>query len=353
MKILAIDTACDETSVAVTENTTVLSNIVWSQASLHSRWGGIVPSLAQREHTKRIDWVINKALLVSRCQIEDLDAIAVTIGPCLAIAGEVGIKRAKELAIKHKKNLIAINHIEGHLLSPLLMPKKTKSKVHIQFPSFGLVISGGHTDLIFVEKIGKYKLIARTRDDALGEALDKAARMLGLGYPGGAILEKFARDGSRNYYPLPIPMLGREKEMVFSYSGLKTAMWKLVEKEKTKNHGSLSKSQVQNLAASFQDKAFEHLTRVTSYAIRNNLCNAKYLLVGGGVSANNEVRKRLRKLTKTSGMKVFFPYNKRLCGDNAAMIAIAGYYKSQRKEFVKNIKTIERIPRLSIDQTKP
>jgi N6-L-threonylcarbamoyladenine synthase len=352
MKILAIDTACDETSVAVIENTTVLSNIVWSQASLHARWGGIVPSLAQREHAKRINWVIDRALFVSGCQIEDLAAIAVTIGPCLAIAGEVGIQKAKELATKYKKALIAINHIEGHLLGPLLIPKKTKSEIHIQFPSLGLVISGGHTDLILIEKIGKYKLIARTRDDALGEALDKAARMLGLGYPGGAILERFAREGNKNYYPLPIPMLGREKEMIFSYSGLKTAMWKEVEKEKTKNHGSLSKPQIQNLAASFQDKAFEHLTRVISYAIRKNSYNTKYLLIGGGVSANNEVRKRLRKLAKISRIKAVFPYNKKLCGDNAAMIAVAGYYKSQRKEFVKDIKTIERIPRLSIDQTK-
>jgi len=361
MKILAIDTACDETSAAVTENTTILSNIIWSQASLHAKWGGILPSLAQREHLKRIDWVVKKALDTSHQSLtSDIDAIAVTVGPCLAIAGEVGIAKAKELAKKYDKPLVAVNHIEGHVLSPLAQPRTENpkfeirnSKLTIRFPALGLVISGGHTDLILIKEIGQYKLLAQTRDDALGEALDKAARMLGLGYPGGAILEKMAQHGNPNSYPLPIPMSGREKEGYFSYSGLKTAMWKIVEAEKKKGKELLTKKQIENLAASFQNTAFEHLTRVISSIIHNSSFVIHDLLVGGGVSNNIEIRKRLRKMAKQFGIKVCLPYTKKLCSDNAAMIDVAAYFKSKEGKFVKNIAKVERLPRSKIGETFP
>lgn len=346
MIILAIDTACDETSVAVTQDTTVLSNIVWSQASQHAQWGGIYPSLAQRLHRERIDWTIEKALKNARVKIQNLDAIAVTVGPGLAIALEVGISKAKELSIKYNKPLIAVNHIEAHLLSPLALPKtNNKKNIDISLPALGLVISGGHTDLILVEKIGKYKILAQTQDDALGEALDKAARMLGLGYPGGAILEKLARVGSPNCYSLPLPMTGREKEGRFSYSGLKTAMYRLTEKEKP-----LTKEKIQNLAACFQDRAFEHLVRVIASIVRCSSFDIYYLLVGGGVSNNIEVRKRLRKLCRPLKIKVLLPYTKKLCGDNAAMIGTAAYFKFQKGEFERDVKKIDRIPRFNIDR---
>src|SRR3989339_543283 len=259
MKILSIDTSCDETSVAITEGTKIISNIIWSQASQHASFGGVMPSLAQRLHRERIDWVINRALLNCKLQIENCDRIAVTVGPGLAIALEVGISKAKELALKYNKPIIPINHIEGHLLSPLA------NKSHISLPAFGLVVSGGNTQLILIEKIGKYKVLAQTVDDALGEALDKGARMLGLGYPGGAVLEKVARGGDTKTYTLPVPIAGQEKRQIFTYSGLKTAFSRLVKSEEP-----LTKVKIQNLAACFQDIAFIHLVRVLRYYIIHN-----------------------------------------------------------------------------------
>lgn len=344
MRILAIDTSCDETSAAVTEDTRVFSSIIWSQASLHASWGGVVPSLAQRMHRERIDFVVQKALSASHCTLSTVDAIAITQGPGLAIALEVGIAKAKELANKYHKPLIAVNHIEAHVLSPLGCPKNLEFRIkNLEFPCLGLVISGGHTDLIQINKIGDYKILAQTQDDALGEALDKAARMLGLGYPGGPILEKFSREGRPDSYPLPTPMLGREKEDAFSYSGLKTAFFRLIEREKP-----LTKEKICNLAASFQDTAFNHLVRVLDYAVSCQQSTVSCLLVGGGVSANIEVRKRLRNLCRPLGIKVLFPYSKKLCGDNAAMIGVAAHFKALRGGFVEITAPLDRDPRMRL-----
>ncbi|MDP3994824.1 MAG: tRNA (adenosine(37)-N6)-threonylcarbamoyltransferase complex transferase subunit TsaD [bacterium] len=338
MIILSIDTSCDETACSVTDNTRVLSNIVWSQASLHAKFGGVVPSLAQRKHKENIDWVVEKAIKNSKYsvgfagKIKKIDCIAVTIGPGLSIALGVGINKAKQLAQEHNKPLIAVNHLEAHLLSPIANPK---------FPALGLVISGGNTMLVKIGKIGSYKTLAQTRDDALGEALDKAARMLGLGYPGGAILEKFAKEGNPNKYDLPIPMLGRESLGYFSYSGLKTSFYRLVEKEKP-----LNKIKIYNLAASFQNTAFNHLTRIIAGSIRTSNIKYQDLLVGGGVAANAEVRKRIRKMARDLGFKVWFPYSKKLCGDNAAMIGICAYLNSKNRKKYVNIKSIDRAPGL-------
>lgn len=330
MKILSIDTSCDETSAAVTDDLHILSNVIWSQASQHASFGGVMPSLAQRLHKERIDWVIKKAL------VTDVDAIAVTQGPGLAIALEVGISKAKELAVKYNKPLIAVNHLEGHLLSALTSPG-------LVVPCLGLIISGGHTELIKINKIGDYEILTQTQDDALGEALDKAARMLGLGYPGGAVLEKMAKLGDPKSYVLPLPMAGKEQDNYFSYSGLKTAFYRLVEKEKP-----LTKGKIYNLAASFQSMAFKHLTRISSLAISNCEFQISNLLVGGGVAANVDVRNRIRAMAKEHGIKTLFPYSKRLYGDNAAMIGIAAYFKAQRNEFVKNVSDLDRLPRFSI-----
>ena len=336
MKILSIDTSCDETAAAITESTKIVSNIVWSQASEHAKFGGVMPSLAQRMHEERIDFVVKKAL-GTRDLARDIDSVAVTTGPGLSIALGVGINKAKELAKKYNKKLIAVNHLEGHILSPL-----ANQKTDIKFPALGLVISGGNTLLVKINKIGAYEALAQTTDDALGEALDKAARMLGLGYPGGAILEKFARGGDLKTYKLPIPIVGQEKRKIFTYSGLKTAMYRLVEKE-----GTLTKEKIKNLAASFQDTAFKHLVRVISYIIKNSDFKTEDFLVGGGVTANVEVRKRLRKLGREFEIRTHFPYSKRLYGDNAAMIGIAAYFKAQRGEFTDPDK-IDRNPRLTI-----
>jgi N6-L-threonylcarbamoyladenine synthase len=340
VKILSIDTSCDETAAAVTEGTKILSNIVWSQASLHAKFGGVMPSLAQREHEEYIDWIIERAINNSQLTINNLDAIAVTVGPGLSIALGVGINKAKELAKKYNKKLIAVNHLEGHLLSPLANGEwKIENG---KFPMLGLVVSGGNTQLILIKKIGKYKVLAETQDDALGEALDKSARMLGLGYPGGAILEKMAKLGNPKKYKLPIPIIGHEDRKIFTYSGVKTAMNRLIESEKP-----LTKEKIYNLAACFQDVAFQHLLRVISFIIRNSKFAVHDLLVGGGVSANVELRKLLRKLGKENKINVHFSASKKLYGDNAAMIGVAAYFKAQRGEFIE-VNKIDRNPRAKL-----
>jgi len=360
MKILAIDTSCDETAAAVTEGTKVLSNIIWSQASLHAKFGGIYPSLAKRKHEERIDFVIEKALSSAFSKLlvpsayslvsKYIDVIAVTIGPGLAIALEVGIKKAKELAKKYNKPLVTVNHVEGHVLSVLAESKKTPStNYHLlttkSFPTLAFVASGGTTQLILAKEIGKYEIIAQTSDDALGEALDKAARMLGLGYPGGAILEKMAKEGNSNSYPLPIPMIGQENKFKFSYSGLKTAFYRLIE-QTTKGKG-LEKQQIYDLAASFQDKAFQHVERIIKKALKKY--PVKEFWFGGGVSANIELRKRIRKICKENDILLRLPYSKKLCTDNAAMIGVSSYFKAERGEFAKDIEKVERIPRAKLN----
>jgi N6-L-threonylcarbamoyladenine synthase len=293
-------------------------------------------------HEERIDWVIEKAIKNSKFAINNLDAIAVTVGPGLSIALGVGIDRAKRLAIKYKKRLIAVNHLEGHILSPLANNSQFTIN-NLQFPALGLVVSGGNTILVKIKNIGSYEILAQTTDDALGEALDKGARMLGLGYPGGAILEKLAREGNPKAYILPIPIVGQEERRIFTYSGLKTAFARLVESKKP-----LTKEKIYNLASCYQNAAFQHLIRICSYIIKNSEFKTKNLLVGGGVSANIELRKRLRKLARESGLSVQFPYSSKLTGDNAAMIGIAAYFKANRNEYISPNK-IDRLPNFKID----
>lgn len=361
MKILSIDTSCDETCAAVTEGTTVLSNIVWSQASLHAKWGGVYPSLAQREHQERIAWVITQALQKAKTQMPKIDAIAVTVGPGLAIALEVGITKAKEIAIKYHLPLISINHIEAHLLSALAQtkptkirePKRKEREINLKtiFPTLGLVVSGGTTQFILARKYGQYKILATTMDDALGEALDKGARLLGLGYPGGAILEKFSKLGKPQKYSLPIPMIGRESSGFFSYSGLKTALVRQV-KTIQKQNRKLTSNNIYNLAFNYQNIAFEHLIRIILNSLSRIPSPPSHLLVGGGVSVNMELRKRLRKICQTKNIQLHFPYSKKLCTDNAAMVGIVAYLKLEtqgQNSFIKP-KQIDRKPKWSLEE---
>lgn len=349
MKILAIDTSCDETAAAVTSGVTVLSSVVWSQASAHAKFGGVMPSLAQRMHEERIDWVINEALKKAGCKTQDIDAVAVTIGPGLSIALGVGVKKAKEIAKKYNKSLLAVNHVEAHLLSPLVKPSSKKEKGNSFdtkiIPSYGLCVSGKNTIFVLIEKPGKYKILADLVDDALGEALDKAARMLGLGYPGGAILEKMARKGNIKKFTLPIPLVGQEKRQIFSYSGLKTSFYRLIESQKTKYKNFPDKEDIYDLAACFQNVAFKHIERVLEFSIANlEFPKARFLLLGGGVAANIEFRKRLRKLLRKFGIKLLTPYTEKLCGDNAAMIGATAYLNPKRVSLNK----IDREPRLKL-----
>lgn len=335
MKILAIETSCDETAAAVVENTTVLSNAIWSQIKLHQSYGGVMPSVAKRAHEDKIDEVVTKALKQAGVEMPQIDAIAVTQGPGLAIALEVGITHAKHLAQKYSKPIIGVNHIEGHILSAY--------SPTVQFPAVAIIVSGKHTELTIINAIGDYHIVAKTQDDALGEALDKAARMLGLGYPGGPILEKMAKLGDPKRFPLPRPMAGRESENSFSYSGLKSAMWRLVEEQKP-----LDKQKIYDLAAVFQKTAFEHLIRVSRQSIANLDFQPTDLLVGGGVVANVELRTQIRALAKEIQAKAYFPINKKLCGDNAAMVGIVAHFKAERNEF-SDPNNLDRLPRWKVD----
>jgi len=354
MNILAIDTSCDETAAAVTHNNSVVSNVIWSQAAAHAKFGGVMPSLAQRMHEERINLVINKALGRKHKNLQGINMIAVTVGPGLSIALGVGVNKAIDLAKKHKLPIFPVNHLEAHVLSSFVKPKNntehTKTTI---FPSFGLVVSGGNTVFLEIEKIGSYKILAETQDDALGEALDKCARMLGLGYPGGAILEKMAKEKKTNEILLPIPLVGQEKRKMFSYSGLKTSLLRLLQTEQKKDANFPNKEDIFNLAYSFQDVAFKHLTRTISYIITDSNLRTNFLLVGGGVAANTEFRKRLNVVCRKNNIKLLKPYNNRLYGDNAAMVGVCAYlkFKSQNQPLrdFYNYSKIDRNPRLKID----
>jgi N6-L-threonylcarbamoyladenine synthase len=313
-----------------------------------------MPSLAQRQHQERIDFVANKALKASRLSINEIDAIAVTIGNGLGIALGVGINKAKELAIKYNKPLIPVSHTESHLLSSIARPKNYKlQKMNYKFPAFGLVLSGGTTVLCLIKEIGEYQILAETSDDAIGEALDKGARLLGLGYPGGPILEKLAKLGDPKKYNLPIPLHADREKNRFSYSGLKTAFVRLFTEVEDPN-----KQDIADLAASFQSTAFKHIEKVLEYQFNNlTVNNYKNLLFGGGVANNIEIKKRLRKLCKKYGITLHVPYTKKINGDNAGMIGVCAYLKNKdlsKEELIKkyggidNINLIDRNPRLKL-----
>lgn len=360
MKILAIETSCDDTCAAVLENERILSNVISSQTDLHAKWGGVVPDIAKRAHQERIMPVIAEALkksnpskspfdlkgdlLVKKIieeKIEDIDVIAVTQGPGLAIALSVGVNTAKELAKKYNKKLVAVNHIEGHILANLLQNKKGKPERKVKFPALALTVSGGHTKIVLVNEIGEYTVIGETLDDAAGEALDKAAKMMGLGYPGGPIIERLAVKGDKNFLKLPHP-LADKKILDYSFSGLKTSFYyKIKDWPKEKIGENLF-----NLAATFQESVFETLVRKFKLAIEKT--NPKTLLVSGGVAANLEFRKKLRKLAKEKNLPIFMPFKRELNTDNAAMIGIVGYFKALRGEFVEDIDKLDRDPRLGL-----
>jgi len=348
MRILSIDTSCDETSVAVTERRRVLSNVIYSQILIHKKWGGVVPSLAKRAHEERIDLVIREAIRKLRVRsyelgVKKLDYIAVTQGPGLAVALEVGINKAKELAKKYNKKLIAVNHMEGHIYSCFVQNSQGNPKHDFQFPYLALLISGGHTELVIFKDHLRYEVIGQTIDDAAGEALDKAAKMLGLGYPGGIVIERLAVEvGNEDFYKFPRPMTSSDS-LDFSFSGLKTAFYYYIKKSVTT---TLSTPDVRRLASSFQEAVFDTLIIKTEKAIKKTKINR--LVVGGGVIANLYLRKKLRELVKKHNGSVLFPPYQYLTGDNAAMIGVVAHFKAEKEIFVKNIDDLDRIPRMSL-----
>ncbi|MEI8067598.1 MAG: tRNA (adenosine(37)-N6)-threonylcarbamoyltransferase complex transferase subunit TsaD [Candidatus Shapirobacteria bacterium] len=341
MKILAIETSCDDTCAAVLENDCLISNVISSQTDLHAKWGGVVPDIAKRAHIEKIDPVINTALKRAKTSFDEIDVIAVTLGPGLAIALGIGVNKAKELAIKYNKKLVAVNHIEGHILSNLIKNKLGKPERKIEFPALAMTVSGGHTKLFLIKKIGEYELIGETLDDAAGEALDKAAKMMGLGYPGGPIVERLAQTGDKEYLKLPRP-LSTQKNFDYSFSGLKTSFYYQIREWPKKKIGQ----NLANLSATFQDAVFDSLLIKFRKAIE--FYKPKTILASGGVLANLELRKRLRKMAKELKTPLLMPIKKEFNTDNAAMIGLVGYYKALKNEFVEDVESLDRNPRATL-----
>jgi N6-L-threonylcarbamoyladenine synthase len=326
MIILGIETSCDETAASVVENKRgifkVRSNIVSSQIDIHAKTGGVVPEVAAREHIKNILPVVNQSLVDANVSAKDIDAIAVTTGPGLITSLIVGIETAKTLSHIWDKPIISINHIEAHLYANFATNQKVK------FPLLALIVSGGHTELILMKKHGHYKLVGKTRDDAAGEAFDKVAKILRLGYPGGPIISKLAMKGNEKSFDLPRPML-REKNHDFSFSGLKTAV---LYASQSKKHNFNNKKKIADMSASFEKATVEVLIKKTAHAAK--MYKVKTVLLAGGVAANKRLRADLKNELKKEVPKVKFMLpDLNYCTDNAAMIAVAGCFHARKKEF--------------------
>lgn len=312
--VLAIETSCDETAVAIVKNREVISSIITSQIATHRQYGGVVPEVASRLHVESINEGIACAFAEAGLNWTEIDGIAATSAPGLVGSLMVGLTAAKTLAILHQKPFIGIHHLEGHIYASYL------SDLTLEPPFLCLLVSGGHTSLIHVKDCGYYHTLGQTRDDAAGEAFDKVARLLGLGYPGGPVIDKLAKQGNSAIYPLPegnisLPT-GGYHPYDSSFSGLKTAVMRLVKKLQAEG----GEMPVNDIAASFQQTVAKSLTR---RAIKCALdCQLKTIAVGGGVAANSGLRQHLQQAAEQNNLKVIFPPMK-FCTDNAAMIGCA------------------------------
>ena len=342
---LGIETSCDETAAAVIKKTKagkvkILSNIVSSQEKIHKKFGGVVPELAARTHAEKIDHIIKRAILKSKCSFEQLDGVATTAGPGLLVCLMVGMTAGKTIANFYNKPFYGINHLEGHALTVGLMKP-------IKFPYLLLLISGGHSQFLSVNGIGEYKRLGTTIDDALGEAFDKTAKILGIKFPGGPMIEVYAKKGDPQVYSLPKPILYRSG-CNLSFAGLKTAVLKLSKKIKTKKDKY-------NLASSFQNTINEILKVKCKKAFdmflndHKNLKNFNFI-VSGGVASNQSIRKNLKKISLETKFNIDFPPIG-LCTDNAAMIALAGIlnYQAGKKQNID----ISSQPRWPLDEKAP
>ncbi len=326
--ILGIETSCDETAASIIKQekkgrVKILSNIVSSQTDVHKKFGGVVPELAARSHLEKIDLIVKKAIKDSGIEINKIDAVASTAGPGLVVCLSVGLNFGKTFAASLKIPFIAVNHLEGHALSPMLSFK-------IQFPYLLLLISGGHSQFVSVEGIGKYKRLGTTIDDAVGEAFDKTAKLLGIQFPGGPQIEKYAEKGNPNKFILPKPIINRGG-CNLSFAGLKTAVLRLSKNVK-------SRKDKYDLAASFQSTIEEILCHKSKVAFqefkKRNKTNKSIFVIAGGVASNKKIRNKLEEISyKEKFIPIFPPIN--LCSDNAAMIAMAGLEKYKRKKFDK------------------
>ena len=324
--ILGIETSCDETAASlITENDQgnplILSNVVSSQVDIHKEFGGVVPELAARSHIEKIDWIVEKAIKESGKRINEIDAVASTAGPGLIVCLSVGLSFGKAFATSINKPFIAVNHLEGHALSP-------KINSNLNYPYLLLLISGGHSQYLSVEQLGKYKRLGTTIDDALGEAFDKTAKLLGIEFPGGPQIEILAAKGDPNKYNLPKPIFNKGG-CNLSFAGLKTAVLRISKNIK-------SEKEKFDLAASFQKIIEEILYKKTKNAFvefeKINNPKDKVFVVAGGVAANKKIRSMLIKLCKEENYQSIFPPME-LCGDNAAMIAMVGLERFKLKQF--------------------
>ncbi len=307
---LAIETSCDETACAILENgRTILANEVYTQIEIHQAFGGVVPEVASRNHLEKISEIIDKALSDAEMRFGDIDHIAVTYGPGLVGALLVGLSTAKALSYALDIPLIPVNHIEGHIAANYIAHKT------LEPPFVCLIVSGGHTHLVEVQDYTKFNVIGRTRDDAAGEAFDKVARTLGLGYPGGPLIDRLAKEGNPLAIPFPKGMMDQDN-LDFSFSGLKSAVLNYLNSAKMKNETVV----VEDVCASFQHAVVETLKGKTEMALKRT--GSKKLVLAGGVAANSSLRKAL---TDIEGIEFYYPPLD-LCTDNAAMIGCAGYY---------------------------
>lgn len=389
--ILAVDTSCDDTAASVLHGTTILSNVIASQTQLHKQYGGVFPTVAKQAHKENILPTIDAALKKARISWENLDALAVTAGPGLAPALEVGINTMKELTQEKKLPLIAVNHIEGHALSAIaqrnskvgnnsdkvgVRNKKinnTNENAEIHYPVLSIVVSGGHTQFIYFEKIGSYKIFGSTIDDAAGECLDKIGRMLNLGYPAGPTIEKFAKLGDEKRFEFPLPMT-TVKTFDMSFSGLKTFARNFI--QKLTEEKELGKQDIYDICASAQYSIFRHI----NYKLSKLLLEVPVaeIWLGGGVAQNKYLRQTIRetikefeknrfdnssqkfrkneateqkiKATQTRKIKFRYPFTNRLCMDNAAMIGVVANFKFQKKEFVTELSKLDRKPKWKVEE---
>ena len=318
--ILGIESSCDETAVSIIQENigdkpSILSNIVSSQVDVHKEFGGVVPELAARSHVEKIDLIAKKAIEESKIKIEDIDAVAATAGPGLIVCLSVGLNFGKTIALSLKKPFIAVNHLEGHALSPKLNSK-------IEYPYLLLLISGGHSQFLSVQGLGKFKRLGTTIDDAVGEAFDKTAKLIGIEFPGGPKIEEYAKLGNENYYSLPKPIINRGG-CNLSFAGLKTAVLKVSKTIK-------SDQEKYNLAASFQKTIEEILCEKSKVAFKEfkkkNKTIKNIFVIAGGVASNKNIRRKLINLCLEEKFDPIFPPIN-LCSDNAAMIAMVGLEK--------------------------